>query len=183
MGVRYVRPDLRPVWMRMANPGKRSATGPVMRFVTRRLKRPIRCGSGIPLLLFSLSPCCSPGCCLSGAAGGSGVRGTLGEVEEGTVEVLRAGLAAQAVGAIHGEETAEAQQREPVAAGGFVQMVGGDDDGDAFGVEAGEVVPEGEAQLRVNADGRLVQKEQARLVDEGSGERDALAHAAAEGGE
>jgi hypothetical protein len=46
-GVRWSRPDRRPVCVRMAKPGSRPANGPVTWFVTLLLKRPSHPGSGI----------------------------------------------------------------------------------------------------------------------------------------
>src|SRR5579885_2997513 len=67
-----------------------------------------------------------------------------------------------------------------MAARGFVQVMGGDDDGHALSVEPGKVVPKSEAQFRINADSWLIQQQQARLVNQGAGEQQALLHAAAE---
>src|SRR5579872_7270925 len=104
----------------------------------------------------------------------------LGEIQERGFEVLFTGGAPQPVGRIHGEQLAEAQQRQPVAARRLVQMVGRDKNGHTLRVEAGEILPKGLAQHWVYADRRLVEKEQARLVGERTGQRDTLAHAAAE---
>jgi hypothetical protein len=46
-GVRYTRPDVRPVWTTTPKPGAWGASGRVSRFVTRSLKRAILLESGI----------------------------------------------------------------------------------------------------------------------------------------
>lgn len=56
--------------------------------------------------------------------------------------------------------------------------MGGEDDGDAFLVQLGEKAPHRAAQLDVHTRGRLVENQQARLVDQRAGNHQAALHAA-----
>ncbi|MNN54343.1 hypothetical protein D3C81_1691560 [compost metagenome] len=58
------------------------------------------------------------------------------------------------------------------------QVMGGEDDGDAFLVQLGEEAPHRTAQLDIDARGRLVENQQARLVDQGAGDHQPALHAA-----
>lgn len=60
------------------------------------------------------------------------------------------------------------------------QVVGGEDDADAFLVEFGEEAPHRTAQLDVDPGGGLVEDQQARLVDQCAGDHQAPLHAAGE---
>ena len=59
-------------------------------------------------------------------------------------------------------------------------VLGGDEERPALGLEPGELVPDRLAQDRVDARGGLVEQEQRRLVDERAGELEAPLHAAGE---
>ena len=63
---------------------------------------------------------------------------------------------------------------------GVIHGMAGNDKGGALPGQVGEVLPEGNPQLRVEADRRLIEKEQGRVVDDGAGQADPLFHAAAE---
>ena len=83
------------------------------------------------------------------------------------------GLLEQLGGRDVGEDVALAQEHEPVAAGGLVHDVARHDERvPAFG-EVAEELPQVAAQHRVEADGRLVEDEQAGAADERGGEGDA----------
>jgi len=61
-------------------------------------------------------------------------------------------------------EPAAVDECDPVAVLGFVHVVGGDDDTDAFAGERVDQVPEAAARGRVDSGGRLVEKEDRRFV-------------------
>ena len=61
---------------------------------------------------------------------------------------------------------------------GFLHVVGGVDDGEAFAVEAFEVFEEGVAGLGIDADGGFVAEEEFGAVEEGGDEVEAAGHAA-----
>ncbi len=64
---------------------------------------------------------------------------------------------------------------------GFFQVVGGQDDGDAFLVDLAHIVPQLAAQLDVHARGRLVQDQDRRIVHQSLGHHQAAFHAAGQG--
>ncbi len=61
---------------------------------------------------------------------------------------------------------------------GFLHVVGGEDDGDAFMPERCDGFPHGDAALRVEAGGGLVEEEDLGPVGDGAGDLDALGEAA-----
>ncbi|CAM5473184.1 hypothetical protein SSTU70S_05805 [Stutzerimonas stutzeri] len=63
---------------------------------------------------------------------------------------------------------------------GFFQVVRGEDDGDALTIQFGEERPHRAAQLDVHARCRLVEDQQARLVDQRAGDHQPALHAAGE---
>ena len=65
-----------------------------------------------------------------------------------------------------------------MAALGLVHVVGRDEHGDAFGGEAMNLVPEFAPRLGIDAGGRLVEQQQARLRQDAGAERKPLLPAA-----
>ncbi len=76
------------------------------------------------------------------------------------------------------EHSAVAQEAEPGAALGLVEIGGGDDDGDPLAAQAVENAPEVAPRHRIDAGGRLVEQQHLRRVDERAGEPELLFHAA-----
>ena len=70
------------------------------------------------------------------------------------------------------------QEAEPGAALGFVEIGGGDDDGDALAAQPVENAPEVAPRHRIDAGGRLVEQQDFGRVDERAGEPELLLHAA-----
>ena len=99
---------------------------------------------------------------------------------ERLLEVVRAGALAQLGGRAVGDDRALAHQQQPVAAVGLVHHVAGDQQRGAVGGEVVEESPEVAPQQRVEPDRRLVEHEQLRFAQQGTGERDAGALAAGE---
>jgi hypothetical protein len=64
--------------------------------------------------------------------------------------------------------------------GGVVHGVAGDNQGRPLPGQGGEVFPEGDPQLGVEADGGFVEEEQGWIVDDGAGQAGPLLHAAAQ---
>ena len=87
---------------------------------------------------------------------------------------------AQAVGPVAGEEPSLVDEAYPVAAVRLVEIGGGDEDGDTFPEELVEDAPEVAARHRVDAVGWLVEEEDLRRVNEGTGEAELLLHPAGE---
>ena len=73
-----------------------------------------------------------------------------------------------------GEQLAEGDISDLVAALGLVHVVGRDQHGDAFGSQPVNLVPEFAARLRIDAGGRLVEQQQARLRQDAGAERQPL---------
>jgi hypothetical protein len=71
-------------------------------------------------------------------------------------------------------------ERQPMAALGFVHVVRRDEHGRALGRDAMDVVPELATAHGIDAGGGLVEEEERRRVDRRAGERDALLPAARE---
>ena len=82
---------------------------------------------------------------------------------------------------VEGEQPAVVEEGEAVEALGLVEVGGGDDGGDAAADHLVHDPPEVAARDRVDAEGRLVEQQHARLVDERAGEAELLLHAAGEG--
>jgi hypothetical protein len=80
-----------------------------------------------------------------------------------------------------GDEVAVAEQEQPVAAGGLVHDVAGDQQRRAAAGQVAEELPEVAAQHRVEPDRRLVQHEQLGAAEQGCGEGDPGALAAGQG--
>ena len=77
-----------------------------------------------------------------------------------------------------GEQLAEGDVGDLVAALGFVHVMGGDQHGDAVGGQPVNLVPEFAARLGIDAGGRLVEQQQARLRQDAGAEREPLLPAA-----
>ena len=77
-----------------------------------------------------------------------------------------------------GEQVTVGQVGEPVAALGFIHVMGGDEDRETAGGELMNLVPEFAAGLGVDAGSGFVEEQKFRLVDEASGEGEALFPAA-----
>jgi len=61
---------------------------------------------------------------------------------------------------------------------GLLQIMGGEDDGDALLVEFGEKAPHRAAQLDIDPGGRLIEDQQSRLMNQGASDHQAPLHAA-----
>jgi hypothetical protein len=109
-----------------------------------------------------------------GAQGGGGEIAADGEDGAWDVGALEGGRGVQR------DELAVDHEADAVAVLGFVEVVGGDEDGRAGADELADEAPEGAAGGRVDARGGLVEEDEGRLVDEGAGEGEALADAARE---
>src|SRR5689334_102 len=92
--------------------------------------------------------------------------GALGEVEERLLEVVFAGLLPDRGRSVGGKQLAEAEQPQAMAANRLIQVVGRDDQRDSALVKLGKVVPERDAQLRVDTHRRLVEEDQLWFMDE-----------------
>jgi hypothetical protein len=92
----------------------------------------------------------------------------------------RAAAVEQSARRLLGEQAPLAQDRQPVAVHGLVELVGGEDHGHAAGPQPLERRPHPPPQQRIDARGRLVEQQQRRLVEQRAGERHALLHAARE---
>ena len=86
----------------------------------------------------------------------------------------------QAIGGVVGDQPALAHEQQPVAAGGLVHHVAGDEHGGTGVGQPVEGLPQLDPQHRVETDGRLVEHQQARLVEQGHGQGDPRALAARE---
>src|SRR6185312_5341884 len=84
-------------------------------------------------------------------------------------------------GGSFGEDFSFAEDDDAAGEGvGFVEIVGGEQDGFAAGGERAHLAPEGAAGFDVHADGGLVEEDEAGVAREGEGEEDALLLAAGE---
>ena len=105
------------------------------------------------------------------------VRGALRLVDEELQQV--AGLAAlDAAGSAFGHEFAGDHEAEAIALLGFLEIVSGHQNGGAGIGQPVDHGPEGAARQRIDAGGRLVEKQHARLVHDGGAEGHALLPAA-----
>ena len=87
-----------------------------------------------------------------------------------------------AVGRALGDDLAVVHDRDPVAERvGLFEVVGGDEDGHALGAQPADLVPHVGPALRVEAGGRLVEEDDARLVDDAERDVDPPALAAGVG--
>ena len=86
----------------------------------------------------------------------------------------------QRVGAVHGQDAAPVDERDPGAALGLVEVGCRQEQGEALALETGEELPEVAPRDGVDAGGRLVEDEELRRVDEGADEGELLLHAAGE---
>ena len=101
---------------------------------------------------------------------------------ESHLEHLARGVAADQLGGrALGHDRALVDDHEPIAELlGLVHVVGGEEQRGALLLEAEQPVPEDVAGLRVEAGGRLVEEQDARIVDQRPGDREAALHAAGE---
>ena len=81
-------------------------------------------------------------------------------------------LSQQSVRGVVGDQPALAHQQQPVAAGGLVHHVAGDQHRGAGLGEPVEGLPQLDAQHRVEADGGLVEDQQRRFAEQRDGQRD-----------
>jgi hypothetical protein len=111
---------------------------------------------------------------------GAGGEGLLESVAVVGVQQQRLVLEApdQGVGRALGQQAPVVEQADALAAGGLVHVGRGDDDGHALVEELVQQVPELAAADGVDAVGRLVEQQHARLVQERAGEGELLVHAA-----
>ena len=93
-------------------------------------------------------------------------------------ECVEARLADDLVDRAGRQHTPVGDVADAVAALGFVHVMGRDQHGEAARREPVDLVPELAPGLRVDASGRLVEKEEPRLVHDAGGEREALLPAA-----
>ena len=106
-----------------------------------------------------------------------------GQRHEGVLEARRAGPRAELLGGAAGKEAAVVEDDDVVAALRFVHVMRGDEDrAPALGCggDLGELVPDGAAGLRVEADGGLVEDQDGRIVDQRARDLEAPLHAAGE---
>ena len=75
---------------------------------------------------------------------------------------------------------AQVHERDAMAALRFVEIRSGHDNGEPFGGKMRERVPEFAAGNGIDASGRLIKQQDARLRNQRAGERELLLHAAAE---
>src|SRR4029077_8899563 len=87
------------------------------------------------------------------------------------LEVVRAGLGPQLGSAASGDDLTRADEEEGVAAVCFVHDVAGDKDGGARLGEAPEMGPELDPEGGVDADRRLVEEHDRRLMGQGARKR------------
>src|SRR5918995_6491539 len=85
---------------------------------------------------------------------------------------------AKSIGCVERQEAALVQQCDARAALGFIEIRGADEDGDPQLEELRQQLPELAARHRVDAGRGLVEQDDARLVNQGAGERELLLHAA-----
>ena len=98
------------------------------------------------------------------------------------VDVVAADAGFERGGRVFDEDFAVVDDGEAVAEFvGLFHVVRGEDDGDAFGAEAADGFPHGDAALRVEAGAGLVEEEDFGTVGDGAGDLEALREAAAEG--
>src|SRR5688500_18560946 len=98
---------------------------------------------------------------------------------DGDLDHLLLGHADQHPGRLVGDQPAVVDDADAVAELlGLLEIMGGEDDGDALGVEAADIVPELLAQLDVDARGRLVEDQDRRRMDHRLGDQQPALHAA-----
>ena len=84
-------------------------------------------------------------------------------------------------GRVEGEDRAVVDDRDPVAElVGLLHVVRGEEDRLPVVVQLAEDLPQGDAALRVEAGGRLVEEQDRRAVHDRPGHHEALGHAARE---
>ena len=93
-------------------------------------------------------------------------------------EGVQARLADDLVDRAGREHMAVGDVADAVAALGLVHVMGRDEHGEAVRGEAVDLVPELAPRLRIDAGGRLVEKQELRPVHDAGGERQALLPAA-----
>jgi hypothetical protein len=111
---------------------------------------------------------------LSARSGGTCSRGTRTSMAQGGTWRSN-----ELAGAAFGEDGAFVHDEQAVAQlGGFLHIVGGEDEGDAFGFKGAEFLPDEVAGLGIEAGGWFVEDDQSGAVDEGAGDDEAAFEAA-----
>ena len=95
------------------------------------------------------------------------------EAKERLLEVGRAGAFAELRAGPARDNASRTDEQQLVAAVGFIHDVARYDDRRAAIRERSEVAPELDPEEGVDADGRFVEEQDRRVVDEGAGEREA----------
>src|ERR1044072_5314034 len=92
---------------------------------------------------------------------------------------LLLGHADQSPGRLVGDQLAVVDDRDPVAEPlGLLEIMGGEDDGDALGVKAADIIPELLAELDVDSGGRFVEDQDRRRMDHRLGDQKPPLHPA-----
>ena len=98
-------------------------------------------------------------------------------------DVAAGDAALELVGGALGDQPPVVEHRDPVGElVGLVQVLGGEEDRDPVGDEVADDLPHGAAAARVEAGGRLVEEDDARVADQGHREVEPAPHAAGVGG-
>ena len=98
---------------------------------------------------------------------------------EAQLDVPAGDAALELVGGALGHDPAVVKQRDPVGElVGLLQLLGGEEDGDAAGGEVADDLPHGLPAARVKPGRRLVQEDQPRVADQGHGQVEPSPHAA-----
>ena len=128
---------------------------------------------------FSLTCIRSPKTCTSATAAcaDSSRHGARLVLDDG-LDHLAGEAAAQPVWRVEREQASLVQQRDTVAALGLVEVRRADENRDALLEKLGEQLPELAPRDRIDAGGRLVEQDDARLVDERARQRQLLLHPA-----
>ena len=117
---------------------------------------------------------------LAQCGGGGLVRGRVGEAEP---DVSAGDQPLQLLGGALGGDLAVVEHGDAVGEFvGLVQVLRGEEDGDAVGDELADDLPHVVAGARVEAGGRLVEEDDPRVADQGHGDVEAALHAAGVGG-
>ncbi len=102
--------------------------------------------------------------------------------DEGLFQTRDACRLDEAPGCVAGENAAGVHQRDPVAAHGFAQEVGGDEDRDPLlARQLDQEPPEVVTRIGVDARGGFVEDQHLRFMNHRNGQREALAQAERQG--
>ena len=101
-----------------------------------------------------------------------------GRAEDDIEDFAAESLAPEAVGGVNCDQTPFGQDPDPVAIGGFADVLGGDEQGAALIAELAEVVPNLLPENRIDACGRLIEEQQVGIVDQRCRQGEATLHSA-----